>query len=225
MVEILEKISNLVPVAIVLSLATFLYFRRQYELSISRYSILEKEPEEQHNREEANQAISILVQRGDVELRVLEEIVEIDRPRSLFFFGGRSRKELALDAIKRQLRALLKSSVGDESGFEEIKVRVLSLLDEINRQLTDLHRKAPFEGLEDPERSLLIDLLEEVPEERELQRQKAYQLADILKAKHQDIKNLQLQNTKSANWTRWGTVGTISFGFLSFGLSLYALAV
>lgn len=73
------------------------------------------------------------------------------------------------------------------------------------------------------ERSLLIDLIEEIDPAKEIPRQKAQQLADILKLKHQDIKKLQLENAKSAGWTRWGTVGTVSFGLISLALSIYTI--
>ncbi len=53
---------------------------------------------------------------------------------------------------------------------------------------------------------------------------KAQQLADIIKLKHQDIKKLQLENSKAAGWTRWGTVGTVSFGLLSLALSIYTIS-
>jgi len=75
--------------------------------------------------------------------------------------------------------------------------------------------------LQEPEKSLLVDLLAEISQDKSIPRQKVLQLADIIKLKHQDLLKLQTENAKSAAWTRWGTYGTVFFGILSIVLSVY----
>ena len=219
MSNILDITLSILPVVIIIVMGVFLWYRRQLELDIRKYNSVRYSYSEDESKPNG---IEKLILRGEVELRILEEITEINHNRYVFIGRGKSEREMVLEKIQRELREVLKNSIDNEN-FNEIKERVINLLDEIGKELIDIRQKIPFEGLDDPERSLLIDLVEEIDSSKEIPRQKAQQLADILKLKHQDIKKLQLENSKSASWTRWGTVGTVSFGLLSLALSIYTI--
>ena len=105
--------------------------------------------------------------------------------------------------------------------FQSIRDRVIKLIDEGQNEIEVLQQRKPFDGLQEPEKSLLVDMLAEIPNEKPIPQQKVLQLADIIKLKHQDMLKLQQENAKSAAWTRWGTYGTIFFGILSIVLSVY----
>lgn len=217
----LENLSYVLPVVIISVMVTFLWYRRKTEYEVRRISRSIRFFDE--DIEEKNSNIGKLVTRGDVDLRVLEEITN-SHPRHSYFVGrGKPTREIKLERIQSDLRRVLQDSI-DAENFSEIKDRTLKLLDEIASELEEIRQKIPFDGLEDPERSLLIDLIEEIDPSKEIPRQKAQQLADIVKLKHQDIKKLQLENAKAAGWTRWGTVGTVSFGLLSLALSIYTIS-
>lgn len=207
------------PVVISFMILAFIYFRKRSEIEFSE---MIRDSEFVRNDSEKNDNIEKLVVRGDIELRVLEEITETDSQPFFYSGRGKPRRELILEKLQRALRKVLRGTVESEN-FTEIKVRVISLLDEISNELKEIRQKIPFDGLDDPERSLLIDLIEEIPTDKEIPQQKAQQLADIIKVKHQNIKKLQLENARSAGWTRWGTVGTVSFGLLSLALSIYTI--
>lgn len=220
MSSILENIIYVLPVIITAVMIAFLWYRRKMEFEFREIarsiSFLDEESREK------NSNIEKLVTRGDVDLRVLEEITDV-HPRHRYYIGrGKSAREIKLELIQNDLRKILQNSI-DADNFSEIKDRILDLLDKIAVDLLEIRQRVPFEGLEDPERSLLIDLIEEIDSSKEIPRQKAQQLADIIKLKHQDIKKLQLENSKAAGWTRWGTVGTVSFGLLSLALSIYTI--
>lgn len=202
-------------------MASFLWYRKKTEYEYREITRSIRFLDE--DVEEKNSNIEKLVTRGDVDLRVLEEITSA-HPRHRYFIGrGKPAREIKLERIQSDLRRVLQDSI-DAENFSEIKDRTLNLLDEIASELQEIRQKVPFDGLEDPERSLLIDLIEEIDPAKEIPRQKAQQLADIIKLKHQDIKKLQLENSKAAGWTRWGTVGTVSFGLLSLALSIYTIS-
>lgn len=162
-----------------------------------------------------DESVKGLLTRDDVTLRVLEEIYAARRS-----FSRESRRASSLLRIQRSLRIVLRDAVKADN-FEQVRDRVLRLLDEAQKEIDVLQQRKPFEGLEDPEKSLLVDLVAEIPADKTIPKQKALQLADIIKIKHQDIRNLQIQNARAARWTRWGTFGTISFGVLSIILSIY----
>ncbi|MBZ0335306.1 hypothetical protein [Marinobacter sp. AL4B] len=220
MSSILENLSYVLPVVITGVMTVFLWFRRKTEVEFREISRSISYLDDEKNKKNDN--IEKLVMRGDVELRVLEEITDAS-PRHYFFGRGKSTREIKLERVKNDLREILRDSIESEN-FTEIKERILKLLDEIADNLHEIRQRVPFDGLEDPERSLLIDLIEEIEPSKEIPRQKAQQLADIIKLKHQDIKKLQLENSKAAGWTRWGTVGTVSFGLLSLALSIYTIS-
>ncbi|HSD37190.1 MAG TPA: hypothetical protein VLC92_06755 [Rhodocyclaceae bacterium] len=172
----------------------------------------------QHDEE--IQIISTLISRDDVTLRILEEISDVKaRAQSGSADAVRLRK---LARIRYSLRKILKESVREEV-FPALRDRVVFLLDEITKEADRLQSKEPFTDIQDPERSLLIDLFAEIDEEKTVVRQKALQLANIIKIKHQDILKLQSDNAKSATWTKWGTAGTVVFGILSIVLSVLTL--
>ncbi len=224
MSNILEYALTALPIAITGVIVAFILYRRQSQIEFKELSrnivYLDDELRDVDDGKGSN--IEKLVVRGDVELRVLVEITEASRRGSYYFGRGKSARELKLERIQNGLRDVLRNTI-DTENFAEITDRTIKLLDEVSSELQEIRQKIPFEGLEDPERSLLIDLIEEIDASKEIPRQKAQQLADIIKLKHQDIKKLQLENSKSAGWTRWGTVGTISFGLLSLVLSIYAI--
>ena len=164
-----------------------------------------------------------LLQRDDVSLRVLEEVYEL--PRYLYRRDWGSPDSLrlrSLESIQEELRDYLRSSV-QGTDFPQIRDRVLGLLDQIKREKDDLQHKEPFNDIHDPEKSLLIDIFEEIDPGHTIVRQKAFQLANIIKIKHQDLLKLQAENAKAATWTKWGTAGTVVFGVLSLILSILTI--
>lgn len=219
MIEFKDIFLYVLPAAISFVMLLFLYYRRQSQMELRQIS---REVMFRDREEEKDSNIEKLILRGDVELRVLEEITENEPSTYFFLTRGKSRRELILDKIQRELRRALRNAI-DSENFEEVKERIIVLLDQISKELKEIQQRIPFEGLEDPERSLLIDLIEEIDASKQIPRQKAEQLAEIIKVKHQDNKKLQLENAKSAVWTRWGTAGTISFGLLSLALSIYTI--
>lgn len=124
--------------------------------------------------------------------------------------------------VYRANSEIFSSSIQGET-FPEIRDRILKLLDQIMKEKADLQHKEPFNDIHDPEKSLLIDIFEEIDPEKTLPRQKTFQLANIIKIKHQDILKLQAENAKAAIWTKWGTAGTVVFGILSLILSFLTI--
>ncbi len=162
-----------------------------------------------------------LIAREDITLRVLEEVLSTDRYRIYFLSENTdSRRAGALRQIQSSLRLALRDAIKSED-FAALRDRILCLIDEAQAEIHSLQQRKPFDGLQEPEKSLLVDLLGEIPHDKATPRQKALQLADIIKLKHQDMLTLQAENAKSAAWTRWGTYGTIFFGILSIVLSIY----
>ena len=165
--------------------------------------------------------IKTLILREDTSLRVLEEIhrsVMADFPS---FSGNDSATRIsALRRIQIVLRGILSEFVKSDS-FATIRDRVIALIDEANKEIEILQQRKPFDGLLEPEKSLLIDMLAEIPDDRKVPRQKAIQLADVIQLKHQEMLKLQQANARSAVWSRWGTYGTVFFGILSILLSVY----
>jgi len=220
MSDIVNLVMPGLSVVITTIITVFLFLRRKSEREIE--IITSQSTHRKNEDEKTDSNIEKLVLRGDVELRLLEEITEVERNHCFYYPRGKSKRELVLENIARELRKLLRKSV-DSDNFTEIQNRIIDLLDKIQADLKEIGQKKPFDGLDDPERSLLVDIIEELPSEKHIPLQKAHQLADVIKVKHQDIKRLQLENSKSASWTRWGTVGTVSFGLLSLALSIYTI--
>jgi hypothetical protein len=132
------------------------------------------------------------------------------------------RKLVIYRDIQLDLRVILRDAVQQED-FSEIRDAVLELIDETQEEMNQLHEKRPFDGLEEPEKSLLADLLEELPKDKEVLRQKALQLADLIRNKYQNIERLQLSNRKASAWSRWGAFGTFLFGMVSIVVAFYTL--
>lgn len=218
MIEIANYAMPILSIFIAVIIVSFLYMRKRAYRSIEDYEEILKNKKD----EKTDSNLEKLVLRGDVDLRLLEEITEADRNPYFYYLRGKSKREIVLHKITLELRSLLRKSV-DAKNFTEIQERIIELLDKISSDLKEIGQKKPFDCLDEPERSLLIDIVEEIPNERHIPLQKVHQLADVIKVKHQDIKRLQLENSKSASWTRWGTIGTVSFGLLSLALSIYTI--
>lgn len=147
-------------------------------------------------------------------LKLLVELYR-DRPERHFFLTSRGNRNVPiLRDIQEDMRRLLKSAI-KEDDFDRTQVVILAIIDEAEQEAKKLQEKKPFQDLGEPEKSLMIDLLEEIPEEKEIPRQKAFQLAEIIKNKYQNIEKLQLDNKKASTWSRWGAFGTLFFGALS----------
>lgn len=238
----------LVPISIGLTLVwTLVWFLRErrvsdqlvrWKMMIDREEMLrENEHWGQGNDDETPSPlktpspITQLLQRDDVSLRVLEEVHELPRnTRRRDYWGSPDSPRLRLlVSIRNELRGHLRSSV-QESDFPKIRDRVLGLLDQIKKELDqikkekdDLRHKEPFNDIRDPEKSLLIDIFEEIDPSHTIVKQKAFQLANIIKLKYQDVQNLQAENAKAAIWTKWGAAGTVVFGVLSLILSMLTI--
>jgi hypothetical protein len=155
----------------------------------------------------------LLLGREDVTLRLLEEIYEVRRnPWMSDTNSPDARRLRSLDGIQSELRNYLRASVKSPE-FAQTKERTLALLDKVAEEQRALQQKEPFNDISDPERSLLIDIMLEIDATRTIARQKALQLASIIKLKHQDLAKLQTENAKAAVWTKWGTAGTIFLAF------------
>lgn len=208
-----------------LVVAFYLFGKKSIEVQLQarRQKLRESGSDEKEEPQFADH-LKHLIRRDDTTLRVLEEVFSAGKTRYAYF--GRNpdaRRVSTLRQIQDSLRQSIKDSLQDDA-FPTIRDRAIKLIDHSQREIDALQQRKPFEGLQEPEKSLLVDILAELPEERPIPRQKAIQLADIIKLKHQDILNLQAENAKSAAWTRWGTYGTIFFGVLSIVLSIYTTA-
>jgi hypothetical protein len=219
-------LTYLVPLLITALLFSFFRARRSRDM---RLLMAEEYARSRLIREDLSKdqpkPIKELLKRDDVTLRLLEEVHE--SPSRRFLYGGwsgsldslRLRK---LDEVESELRDFLRESV-NSTDFSPIRDRTLVLLDELRTERQKLLQKEPFNDIQDPEKSLLIDIFNDLPLHNVIVRQKAVQLSNIIKLKHQDIAKLQEENARSAGWTKWGTAGTIFFGLLSLALSLAPL--
>jgi hypothetical protein len=164
--------------------------------------------------------LDLIKQNEDVDLRLLIELYEGENRR----YGPprQPRTIYVLRDLQSDLRAMLKEIVKTKEHYA-LKAKIMPLIDEAESKVKSLLEKKPFDDLGDPEKSLLIDILEELPKDKAMPKQKLIQMAEIIKNKYQNIERLQEENQKSASWTRWGAVGTIFFGILSLVLSIYSL--
>lgn len=161
-----------------------------------------------------------LLKSGEhVEFRLIQELYE-----SEYFFNPslpiESKKIFILNEVIYDLKCMLKKLIKTKEDYS-LKDKIFNLIDEAEKRYNSLMEKEPFEGLEDPERSLFIDVLEIIPAEENVYRQKLIQVADIVKLKHQDIKKLQVENNKSSDMSRFGFYSSIFFGIISIALSFY----
>lgn len=223
MSSILDYIASLGPATILpilIAIALFL-FKKIASLSIEKNTAIEYPEGIESGKPSVSENIKVLIAREDVSLRVLEEIYQTNRSRRFFFSqNGDSKRAIDLRKIQEILRDVLNDSI-KSNDFATIRDKIIKLIDDAQIEIDLLQQRKPFDGLQEPEKSLLVDLLAELPDVKPIQRQKVLQLADIIKLKHQDMLKLQQENAKSAAWTRWGTYGTIFFGILSIVLSIY----
>lgn len=165
-----------------------------------------------------------LLLRDDVTLRILEEVHEQPRGyRRRSLSGSDSFRLHILDSLELELKSFLRDSV-ESSEFPSIRDRTLKLLDEIRSEKNQLQQKEPFNDINDPEKSLLIDIFHQIDPSNNIVRQKTIQLSNIIKIKHQDLLKLQADNSKAGTWTRWGVAGTIIFGLISLVLSFISIS-
>lgn len=213
----------LVPISIALLLFWFLQKSRERRMMIEEEFIRMSMRRERSKDSEKPSPVKQLLQRDDVSLRVLEEVYE--EPRFSYRRDWDSPDALrlrSLESIQDELREFLRASI-QGTDFPQINDRVLSLLDQIKREKEELQHKEPFNEIHDPEKSLLIDIFEEIDSSHTIAQQKTFQLANIIKIKHQDLLKLQAENAKAAIWTKWGTAGTVVFGILSLVLSILTI--
>lgn len=167
----------------------------------------------------ADTILELLRSHEDVDIRLLMELYESEG-RSYYRFPKQPKKIYVLRELQADLRKILKEVIKSKEHYG-LKDKILGFIDEAETKATALLEKKPFDDLGDPEKSLLIDILEELPKDKAMPKQKLLQMAEIIKNKYQNIEKLQLENQKSAAWTRWGAFGTLIFGILSLVLSLY----
>ena len=214
-----------VPALISLTLIViFVQIKRSREMRmlIDRERYIRSRMRMEDRKEEVPRPIREVLKRDDVTLRLLEEVHE-EQGRRYFRRSWHESPDAArlthLEEIEMELKQFLRESVTSED-FTSVRDRVLRLLDELRAEMQRLAQKEPFNDIRDPEKSLLIDIFNELPVADAIVRQKAVQLSNIIKIKHEDIAELQKQNARAASWTRWGTGGTVFFGLLSLALSL-----
>lgn len=156
----------------------------------------------------------------DVDMRLLIEMYEVET-RKYCGFKPQPQKIVVLRDIQEDLRRILKEIVKSKEHYN-LKDKILSFIEDAENRIISLLEKKPFDDLGDPEKSLFIDILEELPKDKAMPKQKLLQIAEIIKNKYQNIEKLQVENQKSAAWTRWGAFGTLIFGILSLILSFYS---
>lgn len=212
---IASDIGSILPAAIAIVLMVFTTFgKRILEQRIeSKYSLQEVEVKD---RDQIESKLELLLKDEDTTIELLEEIWEVKR---FWFFEGNIRV-IKLHQIIEALQQILRKNIGKDD-FPQIKAKSMSLIKIAKEKIDTANELQPFDGLGEPEKSLLIDLLEVIPDEKAIPRQKTIQLADIIKVKHQEMLKLQRDNAKSSAWTKWGTAGTVFFGILSIVLSIY----
>jgi hypothetical protein len=217
------------PALITIMLAFFLRSRRRPTLRelerLTEQQFLRSRLLKDHGKDEKPSALSQVLLRQDVTLRVLEEVYEPRGYAARRDWNSADAKRLhVLDSIQEEIKKLLRESVQNE-GFPDIRDRLIQLLDQIKKERDILQNKEPFNDIQDPEKSLLIDIFFEIDSTHTVARQKAFQLANIIKLKHQDVLKLQAANAKAATWTKWGTAGTVVFGVLSIVLSVVTIKI
>lgn len=203
------------PLIITITLGLFTTFGKRFleQRVESTFSVVEVESKD---KDQIEDRIEILIKDESTTIELLEEIWEAKRS---WFFDG-NRRVLKLHQITESLRNVMRKNIGKDE-FSAIKNKAMSLIQEAQEKIRAANERQPFDGLGEPEKSLLVDLLEVIPDDRPIPRQKMIQLANIIKMKHQDMLQLQQDNAKSSAWTKWGTAGTVFFGILSIILSIY----
>ena len=212
---ITSDIGMTLPILIAMALGLFTTFGKWIlEQRIeSKFSFVEVESKDRNQIEDK---IELLIRDESTTIELLEEIWEVKRP----WFSDGNRRILKLHQIAEALRNIMRKNIGKDE-FSVIKNKAMSLIQEAQEKIRAANECQPFDGLGEPEKSLLIDLLEVMPDDKPIPRQKAIQLANIIKLKHQDMLQLQQDNAKASAWTKWGTAGTVFLGILSIILSIY----
>jgi len=200
--------------------------RKNLERLRNELKDLEEQPRTSHKEQVSfKDQVKKLLVRDDISLRLLEEMYISEYYELIYFRIKREPINIrALEILISDIRGMLKEFIEHEQ-FPHIRECILQLIDQAQAKLDTLLEQKPFEGLDEPEKSLLMDIQNSIPEENSISRQKTLQLADIIKAKYHDTMQLQLENSKSAIWSRWGTYGTIFFGILSLFLSFMTQSV
>lgn len=201
--------------AIITALIIYIYRKRQIEYF--EYSSI-RENVTTEGQKVRDSILDLLKQNEDVDLKLLTELYEEEGRK--FYSFTRQPRTIYLRDLQSDLRQMLKEIIKSKEHYA-LKNKILSLIDEAENKAMSLLEKKPFDDLDDPEKSLLIDILEELPKDKVMPKQKLLQMAEIIKNKYQNIKKLQEENQKSAAWTRWGAFGTIFFGILSLISSIY----
>lgn len=222
LIDILNTFSSVLPIIITGLLVIFTLTKKFFEERVEReFSISNEIKQSRENKDGFDKIISSLIPNEKTDLRLLEELYK-EEQNSLFLrvFDRETSRTMSLRDIQSSLRKIMKANLESEN-FPQIRDQCMSLIDLADDEIRSIQERKPFDGLEEPEKSLLADLLEELPHDKPMPKQKALQLADIIKIKHQDTLRLQKENAKATAWTKWGTAGTIFFGVLSILLSIY----
>lgn len=198
------------------------YFYQKRRIEHLRYEISVSNAEHKVRSYSDGYLLELLLKHDDINLKVLLEVYGVNEHEHHFIYEPKNSRIHKYLTIQRDLRKALKQSLNKEK-YPEVKDKILGFIEECDTKIQSLLDRKPFSGLEDPEKSLLIDILEELPNDKEMPKQKLLQLADIIKNKYQNIENLQIENSKAATWTKWGTFGTIFFGILSIVLSVITI--
>lgn len=210
-----SEIGVVLPLLITITLALFTIFGKKIlEQRIeSKFSVVEFEPKD---RDQIEDKIELLIKDENTTIELLEEIWEAKRS---WFFDG-NRRTLKLHQITEALRSIMRKNIGNDE-FSVIKIKAMSLIQEAQEKIRAANERQPFDGLSEPEKSLLIDLLEVMPDDKPIPRQKTIQLANIIKLKHQDMLQLQQDNAKSSHGQNGEQQEQYFFGILSIVLSIY----
>lgn len=218
----LELFYSILSVITVLAVA-YVIWRQKRRISRIEYMDAFIPGDDKAKKEESfrSSILSIIRSENKPSLKLLMELYH-DKPEKDYFYSARQKRDvLVLRKIQGDLRRILKDTLHDED-FNNVKDDIIQLIDKSSLEVNKLQEKKPFEDLGEPEKSLMMDLLEELPKEKEMPRQKALQLAEIIKNKYQNIEKLQLDNKKASAWSRLGAFGTMFFGALSLVLSIYS---
>jgi hypothetical protein len=84
-------------------------------------------------------------------------------------------------------------------------------------------KKVPFYGIHNPERELLEDILELTAADRNIVGVKLTRLAELVRARQDTIETLGEEKGKATKLGYLGLAGTIIFGILSVGLTIWRM--
>jgi len=142
--------------------------------------------------------------------------------RSHFESGGLSLAEHT--HISQLLRTVITQLAVTHPGVSS-QVEMLPHLRELlarNEEVAQREEaRAPFSGAPQPERQLLVDLLELAPGDRTIVRDKLNELAQAITARAEVINRLGEEGHKSLVLARWGLLGTVVFSLTSIALAIW----